>query len=99
MELPKELYHYTLTKNVESILKEGLVPGKGESEYFPIIADYEAIWLDSFYHSPPSKNCSILAIDTSKLDTSKLKESGLSSEWYRHIGVIPNNSIELAEIG
>ena len=98
-ELPEELYHYTLTKNVEGILREGLVPGKGESEYSPLINDPETVWLDSYYYSPPSRNCCIIAVETEKLDPIKLEQVSFNEEWYRYKGIIPPGMVEVVERG
>ena len=97
--MQEELYHYTLSKNVASILREGLVPGKGESEYSPLINDPRNIWLDSFYYSPPSKGGSILVITISKLDPSRLSKVEWAEEWYIYSGIVPANAVELAETG
>lgn len=97
MNLPEDLYHYTLSENLESIMKEGLIPGKGHSSISPIINDPNNIWLDSFYYSPPSKGCAILVIDSSKLDPTKLTPVSYQKEWFKYAGTIPPEYIELAE--
>ncbi len=97
--IPEELYHYTKTINVPAILIEGLIPGREESEYCPPLTDTRNVWLDAFYYSPPNIGNSIIAIDTSKIDLSKIHTVEWNQEWFCYEGTIPSNALELAEDG
>ena len=107
MVTPKILYHYTLIKNLPFILKEGLIPDKGTSSFYPLTHTFAAgklrenkVWLDTRLFKLKTKGNTVLAIDTRYLDSTKLERSVLMSRktyWYVHHDTIPIVAIKLIE--
>lgn len=77
-KIPKYVYHGTCTKNIRNILKLGLKPNSGESNFKNIYHENDYIYLssditDSFYYATNSASRTksypiILSIDTSCID-------------------------------
>ena len=98
-------YHYTKTKNLPSILEEGLIPDKGISMYYPETHTFEAgklhenkVWLDTNLYRLKTKGTAVVTVDTKYLLPSKLekyKSFGRTTHWYVYHGEIPPFAIRL----
>ena len=99
------LYHYTRTKNLPSILEEGLIPDKGVSMYYPETHTFEAgklhenkIWLDTNLYRLKTPGTAVVIVNTNYLEPSKLKKAvvmGRTTHWYTYHDTILPFAIKL----
>ena len=99
------LFHYTRTKNLLSILEEGLIPDKGISMYYPETHTFEKgklhenkVWLDTNLYRLKTPDTAVVTVNTDYLLPSKLekyKSFGRTTHWYVYYGEIPPVAIKL----
>ena len=84
-------YHYTLKKDLPSILRHGIVPGfqKGPYGNQP---DTRGVWLDTIQFNILTPGWFVLTINGGMLDPAKLSISNYR-RWHLYSGTIPPEAI------
>ena len=105
MDVPKILYHVTLTKNVSKIMSDGLIPkskkklsSHSDRVYFALSEDFtkHLLTMMSKIDDFPESDYSILKIDTSTLkvkfmqDPNSIRTTGQILGIYTHENIPPN---------
>lgn len=107
-DVPKTLYHIMERDKLESVMKEGLIPGRGNNgwksaEDFVYLADEKdlATWISVLQHADDPL---ILEIDTEGLDIEPgrtFDDRGYMGAYgeYRTKGAVPPSAIKQADLG
>ena len=95
---PEVLYHYTASAYLPSIIKEGLVPGRRQSPWL-CPKDYVHVWLESRLYQSKIRDVgwTTIAVDTSLLDSSKLRRAPIGSGLFVYKGIIPPEALRIED--
>jgi len=97
----RALYHYTDISNLDTIFKEGLIPGHGFSVYGSP-PDKESIWLDRKRYKIKTRGWAVIKVYITSFNDELIEFPNFNEvaheQWVRYFGRIPPEDLIVVDM-